>query len=171
MKKVPAVGKLCQTGAAALEFALVMPIFVLVLYGLVTFGSAFYTQIALSRAASDGARSLSLSSSFANFDSVPTEVRESVGLEVINSLALSIIAPLGVGGGYEERQTWLQENTTLAVDNGSCGGGDTAQGQLRVRVQYPFSAVRILPPIRLPLIGSMDSWMPQVLTGCATAQL
>ena len=120
---------------------------------------------------SETVRSLGFTSGYTDFASVPEDVRDAVGLEVINSLALSIIAPLGVGSGYEERQTWLQENTMLSVDNGSCSGGDPVDGQLRVSVQYPFSAVRILPPIQLPLIGNMDSWMPETLTGCATAQL
>lgn len=160
-----------QTGAAVLELALVTPIFVLLLYGLVTIGSVFHTQMMLSRAAADGAHLLSTASGLSDAAPVPEEIRSTIQIETIRSLALSIIAPLTVGGSYEARRTWLEQNGTLTVDNGSCGGGAQAAGQLRVSVQYPFSAVRILPAIQLPLVGSMDGWMPTYLSGCATAQL
>jgi hypothetical protein len=161
-----------QGGAAALEFALVLPIFVLLIYGLVTFGSVFYTQITLSRAAADGARALGMVHGISDFDSIPEPVKDGIRLEVVNSLAQSIVTPLGLGS-LAERQSWLQDNVMpqISVDQGSCGGGENASGVLRVRVIYPFSQVRMLPPIELPLIGSMDAWMPQTLSGCAIAQL
>lgn len=161
-----------QSGAAALEFALVLPIFVLLIYGLVTFGSAFYTQIALSRAAADGARSLGMVHGINSFESIPEPIKEGIRLEVINSLAQSIITPLGLSS-LSERRDWLQDNVMpqVAVDQGSCGAGESSTGVLRVRIVYPFAQVRILPPIQLPLVGSMDAWMPQTLSGCAIAQL
>ena len=161
-----------QRGAAALEFALVLPIFVLLIYGLVTFGSVFYTQITLSRAAADGARALGMVHGIGTFESIPEPVKDGIRLEVVNSLAQSIITPLGLVS-LAERQTWLQENVMpqVSVDEGSCGSDGNASGVLRVRVVYPFSQVRMLPPIQLPLIGNMDAWMPQTLSGCAIAQL
>jgi Flp pilus assembly protein TadG len=160
-----------QSGAAALEFALILPLLILLLYGLAGFGSVFYTQMTVSRAAADGARALSLAGSVSSYGGVTEDVKTAIRLEVINSLALSIIAPLGLGD-YTARQNWLQQNvmSQISVDNGSCGG-DSASGVLRVRVQYPFSSVRMLPPITLPMVGSLDGWMPESLTGCAIAQL
>lgn len=161
-----------QRGAAVLEFALVMPIFVLILYGLVTFGSVFYTQLSLSRAAADGARSVGMAQSVADYEALPQAVKDSIVNEVINSLAQSIIAPLGMSD-FSERRNWVTSNVTSLemTDNGSCGADETGEDILRVRVQLPFSAIRILPAIHLPLIGSMDAWFPQTLTGCAVAQL
>ncbi len=161
-----------QRGGAALEFALVLPIFVLLVYGLVSFGSVFYTQITLSRAAADGARALGLVHGVNSFASIPEPVKQSIRLEVIDSLAQSIVTPLGLDG-LSGRRTWLQDNVMpqVSVDEGSCGSSGSTAGALRVRVVFPFSQVRILPPIRLPLIGSMDAWMPQTLSGCAIAQL
>lgn len=155
-----------------MEFAFVLPILILILFGLVTFGNIFYTQMTLSRAAADGARSLTLVSSATSYESVPEAVKTSIKLEVINSLALSIIAPLGLND-YSSRHTWLQENVLpqVTVDNGACGAGASVAGTLRVRVAFPYRNVSILPPITLPFIGSMDGWMPQTLTGCAIAQL
>ncbi len=161
-----------QRGAAALEFALVLPMFVLIIYGLVTFGSVFYTQITLSRAAADGARALGSVQGIAGFESAPEPVKEGIKdgikLDVINSLAQSIVTPLGLGG-FEERETWVQDNVQITVNQDGCGG--TASGAWHVRVALPFAQVRILPSITLPMIGSMDAWMPQTLTGCAITQL
>ncbi len=47
-------------GAAAVELALVLPILLLLLMGIVEFGQAYYTKIALTAAARDGARALAL---------------------------------------------------------------------------------------------------------------
>lgn len=161
-----------QRGNAAVEFALVLPIFVLLIYGLVAFGSIFYTQMALSRAAADGARVLGSVQGLSASGTVPQPVKDGVKLEVINSLAQSIITPLGLGG-FEARETWLQDNVLpqVTVDEGACGGNGVASGALRVRVAFPFAQVRILPPILLPMVGSMDAWMPQTLTACAITQL
>ncbi|TJY63187.1 pilus assembly protein [Sinimarinibacterium sp. CAU 1509] len=162
-----------QAGAAVIEFAFVLPIFVLILYGMVTFGSVLYTQMALSRAASDGARALGLASgSTTSYASITESVKDSIKLEVVNSLSSSIIAPAGIGD-YAARRTWLEQTVlpTVVVDNGSCGGGEASAGLLRVRVSYPYSSARILPSITLPIVGGFDSWMPQTLSGCAIVQL
>jgi hypothetical protein len=159
-----------QRGAAALEFALVMPLFVLIVYGLVTFGSLFYTQISVSRAASDGARALGMVRGISDAASVPDPVRDEIRLEVIESLAQSILGPIGQND-YDSRRQWLEDNvlSQVAVDEGVCGGGSGSAG-VRVRVVFPFRDVRILPPINLPLVGAMDAWMPQTVVGCATSQ-
>lgn len=159
-----------QRGAAALEFALVMPLFVLIVYGLVTFGSLFYTQISVSRAASDGARALGMVRGISDAASVPDPVKDEIRLEVIESLAQSILGPVGQND-FDSRRQWLEDNvlSQVAVDEGVCSGGSGAAG-VRVRVVFPFSDVRILPPINLPLVGAMDAWMPQTVVGCATSQ-
>ncbi|WP_323097583.1 TadE/TadG family type IV pilus assembly protein [Intrasporangium sp. YIM S08009] len=45
-----------ERGAAAVEFAIVLPVLFLVIAGIVDFGRAFYAQIELSNAAREGAR-------------------------------------------------------------------------------------------------------------------
>src|SRR3954470_1339158 len=47
-------------GAAAVEFALVFPILVLILIGIVEFGSVFNTQLMLTSAAREGARTMAV---------------------------------------------------------------------------------------------------------------
>lgn len=161
-----------QAGGSAVEFALVLPLFVLVLWGLITFGSMLYAQMSLSRAAADGVRALSQVDGLATYASVTEPEKQVIRLEVINSLTLSLLSPLGLVD-YPSRREWMEQNVMplIAIDNGSCGGGGLQPDALRVRVAYPYAAVRILPSIELPMIGSLDSWMPQTLSGCAIAQL
>lgn len=45
-----------QVGAAAVEFAILLPVMMLVIGGIVDFGRAFFTQIELTNAAREGAR-------------------------------------------------------------------------------------------------------------------
>lgn len=48
-------------GAAAIEFAIILPLLLLVIAGIVDYGRAFYTEIALTNAAREGARAASVS--------------------------------------------------------------------------------------------------------------
>ena len=50
-------------GAAAVEFALLLPLLVMIVFGLIDFGRAINTQITLTQAAREGARSLALGQS------------------------------------------------------------------------------------------------------------
>ena len=49
-----------DTGAAAVEFALLLPILLLVLFGIIDFGRAYNMQIALTQASREGVRGLAL---------------------------------------------------------------------------------------------------------------
>lgn len=49
-----------ERGAAAVEFALVAPVLILLLLGIFEFGRAFHTQTALSAAAREGARYMAI---------------------------------------------------------------------------------------------------------------
>jgi Flp pilus assembly pilin Flp len=49
-----------ERGAAAVEFALLLPLLVLIVFGIVDFGRAINAQITLTQAAREGARALAL---------------------------------------------------------------------------------------------------------------
>jgi Flp pilus assembly protein TadG len=49
-----------ERGAAAVEFALVLPLYLLLLFGIVDFARAFNIQLTLSDAAAEGARTLAV---------------------------------------------------------------------------------------------------------------
>lgn len=59
------IGRGRERGAAAVEFALLLPVFLLVIAGIVDFGRAFFTQIELTNAAREGARAAVVSTASA----------------------------------------------------------------------------------------------------------
>lgn len=162
-----------ESGVAAVEFALILPIMLLMFYGLVTFGSALYTQMVVSRAAEDAVRSVGFLTAARSYADVPDAIKTSIKTEAINSLANSAIMPSGSNGSYAARQAWLNSNVLaqIIVDNGSCGGGIGAADTLRVNVSFPLDKTRILPSIKLLPLGDFSNWMPNTLTGCAVVQL
>lgn len=162
-----------QKGSSAVEFALVLPVFILVLYGLVTFGAALYTQIVVSRAAEDGARAVGMLSTASSYAALSESTKNAIKDEVIDSLANSVIAPGSNNASFATRQAWLQSNvrSRIIVDNGSCAGSATNDNVVRVRFDFPYSSTRVLPAIRIPMAGDFAAWMPSTLTGCAIVQL
>lgn len=162
-----------QAGSAAVELALVLPMMLLLLWGLGTLGTAFYSQLAISRAAAEGARAVGFVSNYADLPEIEQqEALATVRLQVVNSLAFSLIAPLDASS-YTSRHQWINENSELhiRVDTDTCDGADGDGDSVRVQVEFPYESLRLLPPIRLPLIGNLDGWMPRSLTGCAVAQV
>jgi Flp pilus assembly protein TadG len=143
-----------QQGAAAVEFALALPIFMLLLWGLLSFASVFYTQLAVSRAAHDGARAAVLLPPSAG-------LADAVRAAVIDSLAATPVAAIGQNGSYASRRTWLASNVSQAivVTSEGCDGSTC----VTVRVNYPYGdGVRLLPSISLPGLG-MISFIPDIL--------
>ncbi|PPE74721.1 pilus assembly protein TadG [Solimonas fluminis] len=156
-----------QRGASAMEFALVLPVFLLILYGLITFGAAFYTQLAVSRAAEDGARAAIQ----------PGITNDMIKAEVINSLATSSIAPRAQNTSFTTRRDWLntqvKPSRVTVVRNTACNGAGST-GAVSITVDFPYdnaAGTRILPSITIPAIGDIDGWMPKKLVSCATAQI
>ncbi|WP_026553245.1 TadE family protein [Arthrobacter sp. H20] len=49
-----------ETGAVAVEFALVLPILLLLVFGIVEFGRAYNTQVSLTHAAREGVRAMAI---------------------------------------------------------------------------------------------------------------
>ncbi|MFC4252735.1 TadE/TadG family type IV pilus assembly protein [Sinimarinibacterium flocculans] len=160
-----------QSGAAVVEFALVLPIFVLVLYILISFGVLFYAQLVVSRAATDGARALVVLPGVSSLETLTETQKDSIKQQVINSLAVSL-AMTADSGEYAERLALLQSEVLprIRVDGGGCGT-DGAAGLVRVEVRFPYDLVRILPPITLPMVGSVGGGLFDTLTGCAVANL
>lgn len=167
MSRQPAHSPAGQQGAAAMEFALVLPVFLLILYGLITFGAAFYTQLAISRAAEDGARAAIQ----------PGITDAMIKSEVINSLAASSIAPRAHNTNFTTRRDWLntqvKPSRVIVVHNAACNGAGSS-GAVSITVDFPYdnaAGTRILPSITIPAVGDIDGWMPKKLVSCATAQI
>ncbi len=107
-----------QRGVAAIEFGLVFIALFVVLYGLATFGSVFYTRHQITRAAADGARAAAMYAA-------PTEaqiqgvVRGALALPLASAPGLEISAttasdPVVVTVRYAYRQNALLPLLPLA---------------------------------------------------------
>ncbi|PIF74958.1 Flp pilus assembly protein TadG [Variovorax sp. 54] len=140
-----------QRGVAAIEFALVFSMLILVLYGIATFGAVLYIQQAIARAAEDGAR-------VASMRPTSTELQQNIIDVVRDSLAESLVVPSLQNANTAARRTWIANNVGVTVD--------LPGTQVVVKVKYPYGANRLLPTI--PLVDT-SRWMPSELKTQATA--
>ena len=159
-----------QAGAAAVEFAISFPLLFLMLYGLLTFGAAFYTQQAVSRAVADGARAMP---QLANLTAAERET--GVKTQVIESLANTAVMPGTSNATLAQRRAWLESHvrSRIAVQEAACSGssGGTCA---TVTLSFPYGSgdgTRLLPAIGIPGIGGTESWMPDALFSAATVRL
>lgn len=141
----------------------------LMLYGLITFGAALYTQMAVSRAVGDAARVVRLIPASEN----PSATEILIEDEIIESLAASAIAPLGSNQTLEDRRDWLRANIRSRIDvtpsiaclDGTC---------VKIVLRFPYGnedGTRIFPAINIPGIGGTETWMPDSLVSEATVRL
>ena len=107
----PAASKPRDRGAAAVEFALLLPVVLLLLFGIVDFGLALNAQITITQAAREGARLASLGTALAT---VQTK---------------TMAAATGL--------TIIQANVT--EPNGACPVGAAASVDAVVTVTYTFT--------------------------------
>lgn len=153
--------KRLQHGVAAIEFAFVLMGLLLALYGIATFGLVLYTQQALSRAATDGARAVQMFPQLRTATGTELATAQArIETVVWDSLAGSIIVPLAHSDTPANRRAWLAQTMDVEV----AAPGST----LTVTVSYPYAAGRLLP-----WVPGVDTrlWMPATLTSRATAAL
>ena len=78
-----------ERGAAAVEMALVLPILLLVLGGLIDLGRAFYSQMILTAAANEGARTVTTGSTWGT---AQTRITQAAGALTVGSASTPAIA-------------------------------------------------------------------------------
>src|SRR5215469_7690593 len=108
-------GASSDRGAAAVEFALLLPLLVLIVFGVIDFGRAINAQITLTQAAREGARALAL------------------GQATYQSRALS--AAIGLNG-----ITVTEQPDVLGVTGCPAGSAQTGDDAV-VHVTYTFTFV------------------------------
>lgn len=128
-------------GAAAVEFALLVPIFLVIVFGIVDFGLMFYSKTVITNAAREGARRASLSG---DLDATILATTNAIG-------SLPGAAPLVT--------TDCKKSTGGACDNwvtGSSGDAPPSGGVVKVTVAYTYSW---LTPIKyfIPGLGGSNS--------------
>jgi Flp pilus assembly protein TadG len=129
-------------GAAAVEFAIVLPLLLLIVFGVVDFGRAYNAKVTLAQAAREGARLEALSASL--------------------SLSAIQVAATGFGGVTVSPPTILKKDGTILSGVTSCTGL-SSDYDVKVMVTYQFSYLTPLPalirrttgPITLTGVGEM----------------
>ncbi|HSU23884.1 MAG TPA: TadE/TadG family type IV pilus assembly protein [Variovorax sp.] len=136
-----------QRGVAAVEFAFVLTGLLALFHGIATFGSIFYTQQAIARAAEDGVRAVALMPNGAAPDL--QRVRD----VVLDSLAGSLVTPADATTPAT-RRTWLATHVQVAVA--------ASAGRVTVTVSHRYGDNPLMP-----MTGALP-WVPDVLTRQAT---
>lgn len=84
-----------ETGQALVEFALVLPIFLVLLFGLVDFGRAFHTWLLVTNAAREGAR---VGAVRGNTNDINTRINGSIGSLDTGALSIDLDNVQGTRG-------------------------------------------------------------------------
>ncbi|MDH6182295.1 Flp pilus assembly protein TadG [Microbacteriaceae bacterium SG_E_30_P1] len=85
-----------ESGAAAVEFALVLPVLLIVLLGIIEFGAAYNAQLLLTNAAREAARSYSITADETAAVAAASTATEVIGLPLTASDIDFAVTPNGV---------------------------------------------------------------------------
>jgi Flp pilus assembly protein TadG len=143
-----------QAGASALEFALVLPVFLLFFYGLVQYGLVFVLSIGFTAAASDAARSaVSVDPEEDDYESLVIERARAVAVARLSWLPEAAReAVLGTDGQNVELR--FESDATLGT-------------VVEVVVRYPdYADAPLAPVFTLPVFGEVPP-LPQELRATA----
>jgi Flp pilus assembly protein TadG len=120
-------------GATILEFTLVIPVFALLIFGILEFGFYFFVEHTIQHATREGTRIALVGLKLQNPDNTYMTCEQSIIKTIKDNASFAVnpndlqVSIFPVGPGYSDPSTW---NTT--VNAGS--GGD----YMRVRVLYTF---------------------------------
>lgn len=89
-----------ERGAAAVEFALVVPILIMLVFGIVEFGRGYHAKVELTGAVREGARELALGKSTA--DATAATIAAAPGLDLTASNVSTVSCPAGGADGSAE---------------------------------------------------------------------
>lgn len=132
----------CRSGTASVEFALVLPLLLGLLFGIIEFGLLFKDQLSLQQAAREGARTAGVG-----------KLRAEVNNRIITTATTLITDNLTYSVQYRTYDTGVWSTwTTLGDRYDGSGQNDAPQGaQVRVKTQYvhPFAT----GPLFARLIG------------------
>jgi Flp pilus assembly protein TadG len=116
-----------ERGAAAVEFALVVPVFMLIVFGMIDFTRAYYTQSAIAAAVREGARTAAV---------LPDPVNDATQLAKVKSRVSTYVVPFG-------GQAIPQDSITVELlndDLSACAGAANTCASVRVTVNnYVFN--------------------------------
>ncbi|MFM0044253.1 TadE/TadG family type IV pilus assembly protein [Paraburkholderia sediminicola] len=138
-----------QRGSTAIEFAMVFPLFFVVLYGIITFSMIFVAQQNLTLLAEEGARA-ALTYQISDNPTDALAARVNAVCPTVYGMLTPMLTPIAATGGC---------NATAAA----CNSGMQC---VNVVLTYSYVDHPLVPS--LPLLGDV---LPKTLTSSATIQL
>lgn len=123
-----------DAGAQAVEFALILPVLLLLVLGIINFGYVFGQQLSLNQAVREGARKAVVNKS-ADSASITTDVQNATGGLISPKTAVTVVSR-------------IQDSATATGPfsaTGVCDDYDRIGGQLEVVATYPASWLVPLP--------------------------
>lgn len=118
------ISRLGEKGAVAVEFALILPIFLVLVLGIFEFGRAFNIQVSLSEAAREAARYAAIQ--YADED-YSDEDAQNAGVSAAPSVAL------------------VQDDVALTYDDGACSPGDNVTATVTFNTTYLTGLPGLIP--------------------------
>jgi Flp pilus assembly protein TadG len=124
-----------QRGAAALEFAIIVPIFMLLVCAMIDFAMVFNAQAVTANAARDGARAASLGKTFATTGT--TIANETSSLINSSSVSWSVCTAATI-----DAATWT---CSSAAGDAAYDNARTTGAIVKVTVSYRYTWITALP--------------------------
>lgn len=141
-----------EQGQALVEFALVVPLLLFLLYGIIQFGLIFYGFITIEETARVGVRLASLGESVAKIQAVmDNQLNNGGGLNASASTTAPYTPPITTASMTSERLVW-----DAYVTPGNSGSG-SAPSTISLGVTYRY-------PVIIPVIGPAHFQLKETFT-------
>jgi len=159
-RSTPSRSRRSESGAAAVEFALVVPILLLIVFGVITFGMVFASQLSMNSAARDAARAgvvQNLNATGLSCSAIATQARTQV--DPLGGKATDVAVT--VTGPDGSTSCSIAKNTAAVTGSSAttmCTNSNTYSGQLVVKLTYtansPLNLIPAASSIPLSATGS-----------------
>jgi Flp pilus assembly protein TadG len=133
-----------ERGAAAVEFALILPILVLLVFGIIAFGYMLSFRQALSQAAAEGGRAAAVQPAGTADGDRLTAARAAIN-DALDSYGVECTS----GGGLTH-SGGATGTCTIAI--GACTTGPTGAECAKVTLNYPYSSNALIPGLGINAI-------------------
>jgi hypothetical protein len=132
-----------KDGVAAVEFAIILPILLLIVFGIINFGVLMFDQAVITNAAREGARWAAINAQIDQVSGIPCSSRtigSSTPCEVANQYAKNYLITFGTNAGPTSTFT----------------GFTTPKELIEVRVQYTYTGIGWFPNIAIGNLSSIS---------------
>ncbi|MBS1211662.1 MAG: uncharacterized protein H6R26_278 [Proteobacteria bacterium] len=129
-----------QRGAAAIEFALVFPLFFVLFYAIVSYGLVMTLQQSLSEASKEGARAaIKVDRTIAGWETTARSEARQAAAQVL---------------------AWLpaaQKTAIVGTDNSNINVEFPTADTIRITLTYTYNSAPLLPVLTFPVIGKIPN--------------